>query len=334
MEEREKKTVKDLIKLDRTVPLGMWISSQPYERENGIDRIRPFHDARLYVGGGIYRDVSAFMRWDLEQEKNYRFGSRLATLSYNPTDLLNTHISWTSVTFHDINDTLHNSRQLTLKQNSVISQPFGRADNDGSLASPRQGIYVSGWLTDNWFYTLGYSGHANDTVIGHLSTLTGRLAFEISPLTDFDSFAIAIGAFGMHGQKQNSHNREFNRLTGDVQIDIPLINFPTSGVVRLMGAYLWANDDLESSGLSHNRAWYVQALFVSVAKGSPKWVPTVRFDEYTKNDRQDTFSELTLNLTYYFVENFRAHLEHWRQLDVPAGSDKDSTVIVRLVYLY
>lgn len=333
-EERDNKTVKDLIKLDRTIPLGAWLSSQPYEKKNGDVRIRPFHDARLYVGGGIYRDVSAFMRWDLEQEKDYRFGTRIVTLSYNPTDLLNAHISWTSVTFHDINDTLQSSRQLTIKQNSVISQPFGGADNDGTLASPRQGIYLSGWLTDNWFYTLGYSGNADDTDIVNLSTLSGRLAFEIVPVTGYDSYAIAIGAFGMHGFNKNSNSREFDRLTGDVQIDIPLINFPAPGVVRLMGAYLWAKDDLEGGGSAHNRAWYAQANFISMSKGDPKWVPIVRFDEYTKNDGQDVFRELNLNLTYYFVENFRAHLEHWVQVDVPAGSDKDSSVIVRLVFVY
>jgi hypothetical protein len=333
-EERENKTVKDLIKFDRTVPLGVWLSSQPYENKNGDDRIRPFHDARLYVGGGIYGDVSAFTRWDLEQEKDYRFSTRLATLSYNPTDLLNAHISWTSVTFHDINDTLHSSRQLTLKQNSVISQPFGGADNDGTLASPRQGIHLSGWLTDNWFYTLGYSGNADDTDMVNLSTLSGCLAFEILPLTGYDSCAISIGAFGMHGFNKNSKSREFDRLTGDVQIDIPLIYFPAPGLVRLMGAYLWAKDDLEGGGSAHNRAWYAQANFISMSKGDPKWVPIVRFDEYTKNDRQDAFRELTLNLTYYFVENFRAHLEHWVQVDVPAGSDKDSSVIVRLVFVY
>jgi hypothetical protein len=333
-EERDNKAVKDLIKLDRTVPLGVWLSSQPYENKNGDARIQPFHDARLYVGGGIYRDLSAFMRLDLEQDKDYRISSPIATLSFNPTDLLNAHISWTSVTFHDINDTLQSSRQLTLKQNSVISQNFGGADNDGTLASPRQGTYSSGWLTDNWFYTLGYSGNADDTDIGNLSTLSGRLAFEIVPVTGYDSFALSIGAFGMHGFNKNSKNREFDRVVGDVQMDIPLIYFPTPGVVRLMGAYLWAQDDLVGGGSAHNHAWYAQANFISMWKGDPKWVPIVRLDEYTKNDGQDAFRELTLNLTYYFVENFRAHLEHWVQVDVPAGSDKDSSVIVRLVYLY
>lgn len=333
-EERDKKTIKDLIKLDRTIPLGAWISSQPYENKNGDDRVRPFQDARLYVGGGIYKDISAFMRWDLEREKDYRFGSQLATLSYNPTDLLNAHVSWTSVTFHDISDTLHNSRQLTLKPNSVISQSFGGADNNGTLSSPRQGIHASGWLTDNLFYTLGYSGNAEDTVIGNLSTLSGRLAFDIVPMTGYDSFAITAGAFGMSGLSKNSNSRKFDRIVSDVQMDIPLIYAPVPGVIRLSGAYLWAKDDLGQGRSAHNRAWYAQALFASMSKGDPKWVPVVRYDEYTKNDRQDVFSELTLNLTYYFVENFRAHLEHWRQLDVPAGSDKDRSVIFRFVYLY
>ncbi|MGB0909619.1 MAG: hypothetical protein ACPGYT_04600 [Nitrospirales bacterium] len=323
-----------MIKLDRTMPLGAWLSSQPYERKNGVDRIRPFHDARLYVGGGIYKDVSGFMRWNLEEAKNYRFSSNLATLSYNPTDWLNARVSWTSATYPDINDTLHASRQITLKQNAVLSQTFGGADNNGTLASPRQGIHLSGWLTHNLFYTLGYTGNAKDTQIGNLSTLTGRLAFEVLPLTGYDSFTISAGTFGMHGFNENSNSREFDRVIGDVQIDIPLIHFPTPGVIRVMGAYVWAKDDLGVGNFAHNRAWYTQALFASMSKGEAKWVPVVRFDEYTKNDKQDVFSELTLNLTYYFVENFRAHLEHWRQIDVPAGVDKDSSVIFRLVYLY
>ena len=335
MEERDNRTVKDSIKLDRTIPLGAWLSSQLYENKpKEPDRIRPFHEARLYIGGGIYRDLSAFMRWDLEQENGYKFVSRIATLSYNPTPLINTHVSWTSVTFHDINDTLHSSRQLTLKPNSVISQPFGLADNDGTLASPRQGIHVSGWVTDHLFYILGSSGTAHDTDIGNLSTLFGRLAMEILPVIGYDSFAISIGTFGMHGFNKNSNSREFDRLIGDVQMDIPFIYFPVPSVVRLMGAYLWAKDHLELGGSAHNRAWYAQAIFASMWKGEPKWVPIVRFDEYTKNNGQDAFRELTLNLTYYFVENFRAQVEHWVQVDVPPGSDKDSSVIFRLVLLY
>ena len=333
-EERDNHNVKDLIKFDRSIPLGAWLSSQPYQRKNGVRQIRPFHDARLYIGGGIYGDVSAFMRWDLEQEKSYRFSSRLATLSYNPIDLLNARITWASITYSDINDTLHSSRQLTLKQNSVISQSFDGADNEGSLASPRQGVHVSGWLTDNWFYTLGYSGHADDTKFGNLSTLSGRLAFEILPLSGFDSFTLAVGTFGMHGFSKNSRSRAFDRLIGDVQIDIPLIYSPFPGIVRLMGAYLWAQDDLRWGGSARNHAWYAQTSFVSMSKGSPKWVPTVRFDTYTKKNGQDTFEEIIFNLTYYFVENFRAHLEHWRQLQVPVDTDTDNSTIVRLVYLY
>ena len=333
-QERDQKTFSDGLTLDSSFPLGIWVSSQPFERNNEVDQIRPFHDARLYIGGGIYRDISAFMRWDLEEEKAYRFSSQLATLSYNPTDLFNAHISWTSISFHNITDTLHSSRQLTLKQNSVLSQSFGGADNNGTLSSPRQGIHVSGWLTNSLFYTLGYSSHAHETDFGKLSTLSERLAFEILPLTGYDSFTITMGAFGIHGFNKNTKSRRFDRLAGDLQVDIPLIFSPLPGIARLMGSYLWATDEQRSGSLSHNHAWYVQGAYATMAKGDPKWVPIIRLDEYTKNDRHEVFRELTLNLTYYFVENFRAHLEHWRQIDVPSGSDKDHSVLVRLVYLY
>ena len=88
----------------------------------------------------------------------------------------------------------------------------------------------------------------------------------------------------MHGFNNNSNGRRFDRLICDLQVDIPLINFPVAGVMRLMSAYLWANDDLVRGGSAHDRTWYAQAMFTSMSKGEPKWVPIIRFDEYTKNN--------------------------------------------------
>lgn len=333
-QEREHKSLGDLFKLDKTVPLGIWLSSRPYENHDGAEHIRAFNDARLYIAGGVYKDLSAFVRVDLEEPKGYRISSKIATLSYNPSELLNLHATWASITFHDSCDTLQSTRQLMLCPNAVVSQSFGGADNNGSLASPRQGIYLTGRLWEHLAYRVGYSGNADDNDFINLSTVSGRLAFEIAPLTGYDSFNLAFGAFGMEGHDKDASSRRFSRIAADAQIDVPLIRGPAPGLIRLQGAYAWAKDDRTTHGSAHNYAWYTQAMFISMAKGSPHWVPGARFDSYTKNGGTDRFSELTLNLTYYFVENFRAQFEYSEQLGVPEHANKDSSTMFQLVYLY
>lgn len=332
-EERDNRSIRDLIKLDRTVPAGFWLSSRPLEKKNGTVAVKPLNDARLYLAGGIYRDFSGFLRLDFEEESS-PVESELATLSYNPSEILNFRFCWSSITYPDLYDTYHNSRQLTIKPNSVIDQKFGGADNGGSLSSPRQGIYFSGRLMDRLFYTLGYSSAPDDPKFLDLSTVSGRLAFEVIPITAYESFSIAVGAFGMYELDGNSNDRRFSRYAADMQVDIPLIPVSVPGVLRLMGAYLAANDKRETKGSERNYAWYAEAMYVSMSKGAPKVAPIIRFDNYAKDDGNSRFLELTANLTYYVFENFRAQLEYGKQLDVPSGVNANSSLTFQFVLLY
>lgn len=333
-EERDNKNIGDILKLDETIPLGIELSSRPYVNINGDEHSRLFHDARLYLGGGIYRDFSAFVRFNVDEDKDYRTTTELATVSYNPGELINLNLAWTSITYPDIYDTFHSSRQLTIKRNSVIDQRFGGTDNNGTLSSPRQGAYLWGRLQERLFYSVGYSGNADDTNVGDLSTFSGRLAYEVVPLHGYDSFNMTFGAFAMHGTHQDYRDLEYSRIAGDVQMDIPLIYTSIPGVIRLTSAYLSARDDQLSGGVAENDAWYLQGMFVSMSKGSPKLVPVVRWDNYTKNNGHDRFSEITVNATYYRVENFRAQVEYWTQVDAPQELDKDRSITFQLVFLY
>jgi len=334
MAERDKKSLKELFRPDRTIPLGIWLSARPYEKVNSGESIDPRPEARLYAAGGIYRDFSAFVRVDIEGEEKPRINSEIATLSYNPSELFNLHVARASIVHHDNFDTLQNTRQLTLRQNAVLSRSFGGADNNGSLSSPRQGIHLSGRAMDSLFYMLGGSGNADDTDLTDFSTVSGRVAYEIEPVGGYRSFNLAFGTFGMWGHDKDNSDRRFSRIAADTQMDIPLIRVRMPGLLRLTGTYLRAEDDLLPNGSAENSAWYAQAMYITMWKGRPYWVPIVRWDHYTENGDGDDFSELTLNLTYYFVENFRAQLEYWKQLEVPAGQGKDHSTMVQVVFLY
>ena len=69
---------------------------------------------------------------------------------------------------------------------------------------------------------------------------------------------------------------------------------------------------------------------LSLHDALPILVSTVRFDNYEKNDSADNYSELTLNLSYYFLENFKGYVEYWDQLDIPSDREEEDRKSTRL----
>jgi len=63
---------------------------------------------------------------------------------------------------------------------------------------------------------------------------------------------------------------------------------------------------------------------MKTASGSPTFVPIVRLDSYEQDNGNDSYDELTLNLTYYFTENFKGFVEYWDQLSVPGTQVADN----------
>jgi len=64
--------------------------------------------------------------------------------------------------------------------------------------------------------------------------------------------------------------------------------------------------------------------------GKPTWVPLIRYDSYERNDGNDQFNELTLNVGYYFRENAKGFIEYWQQLDTPDGVFEDSRLTLQM----
>jgi hypothetical protein len=57
----------------------------------------------------------------------------------------------------------------------------------------------------------------------------------------------------------------------------------------------------------------------------------VRFDRYETNDGADSFSELTLNIGYYFTQNIKGYIEYWDRFDTPTSVPEDNRITLQVV---
>ncbi|MFV1982658.1 MAG: hypothetical protein ACC657_03890, partial [Thiohalomonadales bacterium] len=121
-------------------------------------------------------------------------------------------------------------------------------------------------------------------------------------------------------------DRDFSRTGIDFQADL--------GGSRIQAAYIMAEDDNDINGTvtnkDKNNAYSLQYYYtMKTATGSPTLVPIVRLDSYEQNNGNDKYDELTLNLTYYFTENFKGFVEYWDQLSVPGTQVADNRTTVQ-----
>lgn len=326
----EGQKVSDYLIWDKQFPIATQLVARPYDkRESGDDKIRALHEVEIYVAGQVYKNVSGFFEMEAEDETGFDPEFPAATLGYHPFDFLNPRVAWAEITYTDPYDTFSSSRRLTRGRQSVIDKTFGGADNDGSLHDSRQNLFVSGRFLDRkLFFSLGYSGVADDPEGENPNNLSARLAWDITP-------QVTVGLFGVEGECEENdvdcnRDRDFSRYAVDAQADVSFAAGVVPGTLRLMGAYLEAEDDRDTTGEDENDALFVQALYAVQQDGRPTWVPLIRYDDYEEDDGRDDFEEITLNLTYYFTENIKGHVEWWRQLDVPSGLDRDGRITFQI----
>jgi hypothetical protein len=104
-------------------------------------------------------------------------------------------------------------------------------------------------------------------------------------------------------------DREFYRFGVDGQLDI--------GDARIQVAWVTTEDDQSGAGAGdvENDAVSAQAFYV-IKKGKRPWiVPFVALDWHEQSDGEVEVTELVLNLTYYFEENVKAHVNWFKELD-------------------
>lgn len=314
--------INEFLKWDETVPVSAIVVSRPFDEKSSGDRkLRALHEVEVMISGPVAKDISAFFEFEAEDEDNFEVKVAHGRAGYHPTEWLNFVVGWGDVFVADPYDTLSGARRLTRGRNSVIDQSFGGADNSGKLRSNRQSIQVYGRPIEQLFYNIGYSAVADETEGPKPKNVNARIAFDVMP-------GVMIGAFGFAGEcpfeaANCSTARDFTRFGFDAQVDYQ--NF------RLMGAYISANDDNAAATAEvDNTAWYITGAYIYKRDNRPFLVPMVRFDQYEKNDGADDYSELTLNVSYYFKENVKIFAEYWNQLDVPAGSTEDERITLQI----
>jgi len=310
--------ISDFLQWDKHIPISAIIVSQPYdEQKSDVKKVRALHEAELVVAGLLYKNVSGFLAIEAEDEEDFQPEIHAGILGYHPLKALNIQLSYSSLLWADPYDTYSPHRRLTRGSYSVVNTAFGGADNEGTLGDSRQTIALYGRPLDKVFYSVGFSGVADDTEGKNASNFHGRLAVDIIP-------EVTIGAFGITGKwDEDDIERDFNRYGFDLQADY--------SNVRLTCAYLHAKDDWETSGNEDNDAWYTQAFYVWKKNARPLLVPLIRFDSYEKNDGNDEYRELTLNLGYYFTENIKGFVEYWTQTDKPDDVMRDNRITLQIV---
>jgi hypothetical protein len=310
--------ISDFLQWDKYIPLSVMLVSQPYdEKKSDVRKVRALHEAELMVAGLLYKNVSGFLEIEAEDEEDFEPEIDTGVLGYHPLKWLNIQLSYSSVLWADPYDTYSSSRRLSRGSYSVIDKTFGGADNEGALGDSRQTVALYGRPLEQLFYSIGFSGNADDAEGENASNFHGRLAFDVIP-------EVTIGAFGIAGKwDEDEIERDFNRYGIDLQAEYA--NF------RLTGVFLHATDDKEITGEEENDALYAQLFYVWKKDARPLLVPLVRYDSYEENDGDDEYKELTLNVGYYFTENIKGFVEYWTQTDKPDDVMRDNRFTIQIV---
>jgi len=304
------RSLKDL--LEEGAPIGTLLIARPYDKkESGDIKNRAMHEVELFIGAALNDKWSGYAEFEAEDEGAFTPIVGNATVGYHLNKAINFQMSWSPYMWADGYGFLGDRFRMTRGHVKAFDEKFGGAD--AKLRSARQLAAIYGRPMDNLFYSIGYSGKADDYEGEDAKNFHGRIAIDLLE-------NLMVGAFQINGE--GSGSRGFSRTGLDMQYDF--------GGARLQAAYVTAKDDDTGGGDTTNNAFSLQGMYVLKHNGHPAWVPLVRLDQYERNDGADDYTELTLNVTRYFSENIKGYLEFWQQMDVPAGSKEDSRVTLQL----
>ncbi len=310
-------TISDFLYLDDRFPISGVLVARPYDKkDSGDKKIRAIHEVELIAAGTLAQNWSGWFEIEAEDETNFDPELKNGIVSFNYNKAFNLQFIYGPTFWADPYGFLGDHFRLTRGHVGFIDQTYGGADAGGRLRSSRQNVGIYGRPTEKLFYNVVFSGKASDAEGEDASTYSGRLAFDITN-------RIMIGGFAINGQDQAT-NLDFTRAGLDTSID-----FGTGG--RLQAAFTSASDDVVGGGNVDNNAWSVQGMWVFTDDSlRPTWVPLIRYDYYEKNDGQDEYGELTVNIGYYINENIKVFAEYFDRTDTPTGVPGDSRFTIQL----
>jgi hypothetical protein len=251
------------------------------------------------------KNASIFTEIEAEDETGFAPEVGSTSLSWRISDAANVQMNWSQANWADGYGLLGDHFRLTRGHVALIDKGFGGVDGGKGLRGTRQNVALTGRVAESkLFYNVAIGGIAGDPEGVKDTSTNARVAYDVKK-------NIMVGAYLLNGE---ATDLAFSRTGIDTQVDYKN--------TRIQAAYVMASDDVALGGSEDNNAYSVQAYYtMKTKKGKPTWVPLVRLDHYTKTDGDDSYDELTLNLTHYLAENVKAYIEYWDRFDAPTGED-------------
>ena len=300
-------------------PISAVVVSKPYDKADSGERMtRAIHEVEVFIAGTKGKNISIFTEIAGEDEGDFAPEIGHTALSYRFSNEVNLQLTHSYANWADGYGLLSDHFHMTSNHVGILEAGFGGLD--GTLNSARQNVALTGRVADEkLFYNVSISGIAGNAegvsgdAAGDGTSINARVAYDVQK-------NIMVGGYILNG---SDGNLDFNRTIIDAQADLE--------DTRIQAAYAMAEDDQLGGGSEKNNAFSIQAFHtMKTEKGVPTWVPLVRLDNYEENDGADQFSELTLNLAYYFAQNVKGFVEYWEQLDTPNGVTKDNSVTLQV----
>jgi len=321
--------ISDKLQFDKDFPISLALIGRPYTDQKTADtEIRAIHEGELFVAGEVFKNVSGMLEVEAEGEDGFGLVLSTAHITYTHNKAVNVQTGYGPTLMADAYDTYADMRRLTAGHYGLLDWEFGGADNtDGILRHSRQQFSVYGRPMDKVFYNVGIGGLTEDMTGSDSQIMFGRAAYDINK-------DMMVGAMFLSGSCKvsdcgppNTKARDFSRTAIDGQFDF--------NNIRVTAVYMQAKDDLDGGGGSEtNKAYYLQGSYRIMENGRPTLMPLARLDSVEVNDGNDSFSTLTLNLTYYLDENVKGFFEYQDLIDKPSGTPSDhiTTIQVEVVF--
>jgi hypothetical protein len=298
------------LSLDRSFPFGVRFVMRPFDKKRDQRaKIRSFHEIELMAAGRVGRNMSAWVEMEAEDEGDFNVFVESGVVGFHPTPQANVTMGWAPPFWADPFETLADGgRRMTRGHRGPLDQRFVARER---LRSASQHISFYGRTSEErLFYAVGMSSGGDDPEGGDARDGFARVMVKAAP-------GLFVGGFFLGGTNETqAMDREFQRAGVDVQVEY--------GNLHLQGLVLNAQDDGLTGINQGTTVGYVEGFYVIPMRAFPMIVPLVRVDAL------DQFTDLTLQLSVYVLDNVKVYGEWWQNVDTPTGGLKNHRFTVQV----
>jgi hypothetical protein len=279
------------------------------KKKEGELRLRPFHEAEVFIAGNVLEKVSAFVEFEAEDEEGWEPAGEMGKVGLHLRPEVNVVAGYGAVLTADPYQPL-NHAQFTRAHPMVVHHGFVA---DQPLGESTPFISVYGRVARRLFYLAGVSTGVGDLEGEDKKDWTARLAVDVTR-------NVTVGGLVLEGRKAvgEEETQKYRRLGVDFQVQFYRWS--------LMGAYLRASDEMGPGGpRQKDHVLYAQAYYLFFQQGRrPLVAPIVRIENYSMEGMK--YTDGLLNLTVFPWENVKFAVEFWTNLSVPNGVAKSNRI--------